>query len=62
MGMRQLGKPMLPVSALSNSKHVGLSCADSGAVGEGDGGVFIVGPLLLLGDGDIVGLMAVRRG
>lgn len=60
--MRQLGKPMLPVSALSNSKHPGLSGADSGAVGEGAGGVDIVGLLLLLVDGGIVGLMAVRRG
>lgn len=53
---------MLPVSALSNREQVGLSGADDGAVGEGAGGVNIVGLLLLLGDGGIVGLRAVRRG
>lgn len=62
MGMRQLSKPMLPVSALSIREQVGLSGADDGAVGEGAGGVDIVGPVRLLGDGGIVGLRAVRRG
>lgn len=50
MGRRQLDKPMLPVSALSNREQVGLSGVDGEAVGEGAGGMGIVGPLQLLGD------------
>lgn len=62
MGVRQLGKTMLPVSTLSNRERVGLSGEDGEAVGEGTGSGDIVGPLLLLGDICIVALRAVRRG